>query len=110
MITLLKLFTFAGANGSTLSTEWVRVPEGFQIWQLTVIVHSRIAGTTATVQLITTWDTAFPTAVGSSANIATVGNTSQDITSGVGPMVRLLFSATADSVSVVSVYLTPKSE
>jgi hypothetical protein len=111
MITLLKYFTFAGANGSNFPTEWVRVPEDFQNWQFTVVVHSRTAGTAATVQLITTWDTANITALGSTESLATTGNHApQDIASGVGPMVRLQFLSTADSVAVLSVYLTPKSE
>jgi hypothetical protein len=109
MITLLKHFTYAAANGGGFSTDWVRIPEEYQNWQLVVIVHSRISTTTASVQLATTWDTATATNIGSSASLATVGVNQQDITSGMGPMVRLNFSATADSAVTLSVYLTPKS-
>lgn len=107
---MLRYFTFGGANGSSMNTEWVRIADGFQNWQLTVQVHSRISTTTATVQLQTSWDGSSQTALGSAVALATVGLNTQDITTGMGPMVRLAFSATADSVVVLSVWLTPKSE
>ena len=108
MITLLKHFTFAAANGGSLNTDWLRIPEGNQIWQLVVIIHSRISTTAGTVQLATTWDTATATLIGSSANLATVGVNVQDISSSMGAMVRLAFAASADSAVTMSVYLTPK--
>lgn len=108
MITLAKHLTAAGANAGGFSTDWVRIPEGNQHWQLVVIVHARISTTAGTVQLATTWDTASATLIGSSSNLATIGVTSQDITSGMGPMVRLTFVFTADSATTISVFLTPK--
>lgn len=109
MITLLRLFTLAAANAGGLATDWIRVPEGYQNWQLVVIIHGRISTTAGTGTLQTTWDTETATGVGSSFNLATVGVAAQDISSGVGPMVRLGFACSADSVVVLSVYLTPKS-
>jgi hypothetical protein len=109
MITLLKLFTVACGTGG-FSTDWIRVPEGFKNWQLVVIVHGRISTTAGNVQLYTTWDTATATAVGSTVLLSTVAVNAQDISSGMGPMVRLTFVVTADSAATISVYLTPKSE
>lgn len=42
MITLLKHFTFAADNGGLFRSEWVRIPEGNQNWQLVFEIHSRI--------------------------------------------------------------------
>lgn len=109
MITLLKHFTFAAANNGQFITEWVRVPEGYQNWQLVFEVHSRISTTAGSAQLETTWDSATPSNLGTTPNLATIGIDKQDITSGMGPMVRLVLSATADTAVVVSVFLTPKS-
>ena len=110
MITLLKYFTYAGANGSGFVSDWVRVPEGHQNWQLTVLIHGRIAGTTGTARIATTWDTGLTSNPGTTANLATVGPQVQDITTGVGPFVRVAISSTADSIVTMSVFLTPKSE
>ena len=111
MLTLLKHFTFAAATGQTMITDWVRIPEGNQIWQLVVLVHSRISTTNATLQLYTTWDTSVVDDIGSAVNLATVGLNVQDISSGVGPMVRLLLTAggASDSATTISVWLTPKT-
>jgi hypothetical protein len=108
MITLLKHFTACGANPSSYSTDWVRIPEGNQLWQLVVIIHGCLSTTSGTVQLSTTWDTASSTLMGATANLSLVGVQSQDITSGMGPMVRLNFQFVADSAVTISVFLTPK--
>lgn len=110
MITLLKYFTYAGANGSGFVSDWIRVPEGHQIWQLTVLIHSRIAGTAGTVRLATTWDTGLTSNPGTTANLATLTPQVQDITTGVGPFVRVAISSTADSIVTMSVFLTAKSD
>jgi len=110
MITLLKYFTLAIGSGTPFNTEWIRVPEGFQNWQLTVLVHGAISTTNATLQLQTSWDTSFEDSIGSPQGLAIPGPFPQDITAGMGPLVRINFTATADSVVTLSVYLTPKSE
>lgn len=110
MISLLKYQVVVGSNGSTWQTEWVRVDEGHQNWQCVVQVHSRIAGTTGTVQLQTTWDTSKADDIGSAQSVATDGIFPQDITTGMGPMVRLAFAFTADSSVLVSIWLTPKTD
>jgi hypothetical protein len=109
LITLLKYFTISAANGGGFTSEWVRVPEGFQHWQFVVLVHGRISTTAGTVQLQTSWDSVTVANLGSSTNLATVGLSSIDISSGMGPMVRLNIGCTADSSATISVFLTPKS-
>ena len=108
MITLLKHFTFAAGNGGAFISDWVRVPEGNQNWQLVVLVHGRISTTAATLQLQATWDTGVASNVGSSVNLATLGLNNQDITSAMGPMARVSLAATADTAVTISVFLTPK--
>lgn len=108
---MLKYFTWAAANGGSFQTEWMQIPPGFQNWQLVAQVHGRISTTAGTVQLQTSWDTSAVTSLGSTANLATANTPQeQDISSGVGPLVRLTFAATADTVVTISVWLTPKSE
>lgn len=110
MIILLKHFTFAADNGGTFTSEWFRVPEGNQNWQLVFEIHSRISTTAGTGQLETSWDTGEEDAVGSSANLATQGLNIQDISSGMGPLVRVVLASTNDATAAtLSVFLTPKS-
>ena len=110
MITLLKHFTFAAHNGGEFISEWVRVPEGNENWQLVFEIHSRISTTAGTGQLETTWDTGEENQIGSTANLATQGLAIQDITSGMGPMVRVVLASTNDATAVtLSVFLTSKN-
>lgn len=110
MITLLKHFTFAAHNGGSFTSEWIHVPPGNQNWQLVFEIHSRVSATAGTGQLETTWDTGEEDTVGSSANLATQGLNLQDITSGMGPMVRVVLASTNDATAVtLSVFLTPKN-
>lgn len=110
MITLLKHVTVAGASGGSFVSEWFRVPEGFQFWQFVALVHGRISTTAGTIQLQTTWDTnTVANLLGSPTNVATAGLSSVEITSGMGPMVRVSVAYTGDSVATLSVFLTPKS-
>lgn len=85
MLVLLKHFTFAAANGGSFTSDWVRVPEENQHWQLVFEIHSRISTTAGSGQLETTWNTAQKTTIGSAANLATLGLAPQDITSGKRP-------------------------
>jgi hypothetical protein len=110
MITLLRNFTIALHNGGSYSSEWVRVPEGNQNWQLVVLVHGRISTTAASLTLNTTWDTSLQHSAGASVNLATLGVNEQDITTDMGPMARVSISSTADSVATISVFLTPKND
>jgi hypothetical protein len=111
VITLLKNFTFAGDNGQSWATDWIAVPAGFQNWQLIVLVKSIIAGSNIGWTLQTTWDTDTVSSTGATGSITAVSTTPTNITSGVGPMVRILFAPTVSpSIAVLSIFLTPKSE
>jgi hypothetical protein len=111
MYILLKYFTFAAANGEEFLSEWMRIAEVHQNWQLVVLVHSGISTSAGGLQLQTTWDTGLEEDVsGATTNLATRGISRVEITQGVGPMVRVQLTATADTVVTISVYLTPKSE
>ena len=110
-IAILKHFTFAAASGQTFTSDWIRLPEGYQLWQLVVLIHCRISTSAGTLQGETSWDTGVPSLVGSTANLATLGNTPVNITTGMGLMFRVVLAASggADSVVTLSVYLTPKT-
>ena len=111
MITLLSYFTYPLASGQTFVTEWTRIPDGYQNWQLVVTQYGKISTTTVTFQLQTCWDTANPQDIGTSVLLGgLLGADPQDITSGMGPMARVHLAAGDDSVGTISVYLTPKSE
>ncbi len=111
IITLLSYFTYALASGQTFVTEWMRIPDGYQNWQLVVAQYGKISTTTVTFQLQTCWDTASPQDIGTSILLGgLLGPDPQDISSGMGPMVRVRLVAGDDSVGTISVYLTPKSE
>jgi hypothetical protein len=109
-ITLLKHFSYAGDNGSSFFTDWVHFPAEQMNAQLVVVVHSRVSTGSMGVQLQTTWDTASAVSVGSSVTTGAPGTSQVDITSGLGPMVRLQLSSSAEALITISVYLTPKSE
>ena len=110
MITLLKQFTWAAANNDVLQTGWIRVPEKFQNWQLVCLVHGRTSGTAATANALTSWDMTADSVINPSVfNLATIGPTVQNVTSGVGPFVQLRLEASADSVVTISFFLTPKT-
>jgi hypothetical protein len=112
VITLLKQFTWAAPGPLVYLTEWVRVPEQFQNWQLLCLVHGRITNTSAsTLNVLTSWDmNDFAVISPSSFILNTIGLTLQSVSSGVGPFVRLRFEATADSVVTLSFFLTPKQD
>lgn len=43
-------------------------------------------------------------------NFSALGLNPQDITTGMGPMIRVAISSTADSIVTMSVWLTPKND
>lgn len=108
MIILLKNFTYAGANGDGFVSDWVQIPEENQNWQLIVEIHGRVSATAGSLRLATSWDSGLTLNPGSSVNLATVGINSQDITTNMGPLIRVAIQSTADSIVTMSVYLTPK--
>ena len=110
MITLLDYFTIALQNGQTFRTEWVRVPESHQNWQLEISFYGLISTAAGSIQLETCWETDQGDSVGSSVAFTATSPDKQDITTGMGPMARLVFVATADSVLTLSSRLTPKSD
>lgn len=109
---VLKYFPYAGANGATFFTEWVRVPEANQIFQVAIISHGRISTTAGTLTLQTSWDTSTATSIGTPFALSTAApsNNIHDITSGMGPAIRAAFSFTADSAGTITVILTPKNQ
>ena len=107
-IVLVKDMTFAAASGQSWALDWVAIPAEYDQWQLVFVVKARIAGTVV-VQLQTTWDTDVVVNIGGAAvALNAVGTTIVNIASGMGPMVRLLFTATITANLMFSAYLTPK--
>jgi hypothetical protein len=84
-------------------------PGRFQLAQLVIIVKSIVGGSLA-IQLETTWDTDSASDAGTPVTANAVGTNIINITSGMGPMVRLNMVATGTTQLVFSAYLTPKSE
>ena len=111
VIVLAKNLTFVGSASQSWATDWVAVPAEYQNWQLTVVPKSFITGANLAFQLETTWDTDSVVNVsGGSGSISSLTPSVGAITGGVGPMVRLLLTATGASQVCFSVFLTPKSE
>ena len=108
MITILKQLTLAAALGDQFIMNWIRVPEGILDWQVVALVHSRISSTAGGGQLTTSWDMNAENGLGSAVNLATLGLSDQDISTGMGPYVRFTLSAAATSDPVLPVWLTPK--
>ncbi len=108
-IVLLKNFAYLGDNGSSMNTDLIEFPSEHVNAQLTILAKSLVGTSAVAVQLQSTWDTDTMSNVGASQLINAVGTTILNITSGLGPMVRLNLSSSAPSQIIISVYLTPKS-
>ena len=109
MITILKHFTWAAANNGSFQSGWIRIPEQFQNWQLVCLIHSRTSGSGGGAQLTTSWDMNSELGVAGAFNLATLGLTIQNVTSGVGPYVQLRLDASADTMVTVSFFLIHKT-
>lgn len=111
VITLLKNFTFVGQQADLWFTDWVAFPSGWQNAQFVVIIKSRASSAALDLVLQTSWDTDGANSI--AATFMTTGGpgtTIVNITSGLGPLVRLslLASAIGDSQITLSAFLTPK--
>ena len=111
VLTLLKNLTFVGEQGDLWFTDCVAFPAGYENAQFVVIVESRAGSSTLDLVLQASWDTDSVSSI--AATFMTTGGpgtTVVNITSGLGPLVRLslLASAVGDSEVTLSVYLTPK--
>ena len=109
VITIVKDLTFVGDNGQSWNTDWISFPAEHQNATLTVVVKSRIGGSNINVQLRGSYDTDSETNIGTAITTGAPGTTTQDINTGLTPMVRVLLTANANSQLVISIYLTPKS-
>jgi len=111
VITLCQDFAFVSATGQSFSFPWVSFPAEFKNAQIVVLAKSKSGGNfTVTVQ--TTWDTDSVATVGSVVTVSAVATQIQDVATGLGPMIRLNLgnSSGSDAFSIISVYVTPKSE
>lgn len=109
-LTLLKDFTIAADLNQTWNTDWIQFPAEHVNAQLVVVVKSRVGTVGALLQLQSTWDTDSVVSAGGSVTTAGAGTSIVDITSNLGPMVRLSITAlNAATLVTLSVYLTPKS-
>ena len=112
VITLLKNFAFAGQQADLWFTDWVAFPADWQNAQFVVVIKSRVGVSALDMVLQTSWDTDGANAIGATfMTTGGPGTTIDNITSGLGPLVRLslLASAIGASSIVLSVYLTPKA-
>lgn len=108
MIVLLKNFTWAFANGDEFRTDWIRVPEEMQNWEMMVVPHGHLPGSGGMVEGESSFDTASHLLVGAPVSLTVAVPTPSLITQNMGPFFRLHFYATADGVVTLSVYLTQK--
>jgi hypothetical protein len=111
VIVLLKNFTFVGQQADLWHTDWMQFPANRQNAQYVVIIKSRAGASALDLVLQTSWDTDGANSIGVTfMTTGGPGTTIANITSGLGPLVRLslLASALGDSQVVLSVYLTPK--
>src|SRR5262245_3798669 len=107
VIVILKDFTFVGSNGQTFATDWISFPAEHKQTEYVVEVKSAISGSSLTCQLQGSYDT--DSAVNlSSITASTAGVTVNAVTSGLTPVMRVKFTAAADSHIVLSIYVIPK--
>ena len=114
-IVLLKNFTLAISPGQSFQTDWVSFPSGHKNADLhvhTQTIAPTGLGTGFSVGLETSYDTVEHTSAGAGANVNAPGSTTDNITSGLGPMARLEFqNGEAQAIfAIVSVWLQPKSD
>lgn len=109
VLTIVQDFAFVAASGQSFNTPWIAFPAEHERAQIVVICKSRVSGTLL-AQMQTTWDTDSESNVGSAASVNAQGTTITDITTGLGPMIRFnLAGSAADTIMVISIYVTPKS-
>ncbi len=111
VIYLLKNYAYVSAPFDVMRTDWVRFPADSELAQLIVDVKSQEGSSGAVVELETTWDMDTVSLVPMTA--LTTGTpivSFRNITSGVGPLVRLKLTGVAGVQSVVNmnIYLTTK--
>ncbi|MDA1195680.1 MAG: hypothetical protein O2894_10915 [Planctomycetota bacterium] len=115
IIVLAKNFTFSLSPGQAFTTDWVSFPVEHE--KASAFIHTQTMvpaapGTGLTFEIETSFDTAAHPTVGAPMVIPGVGSANQAITSGLGPMVRLLVT-NGDIVAIhtiASVWLVPKSD
>jgi hypothetical protein len=96
VITLRKNPAFAGQQADLWHTDWVAFPAGYENAQFVVIVKSRTGSSALDLVLHSTWDTDSINSI--PATFMTTGGpgtTIVNITSGLGPLVRLSLLASA---------------
>jgi hypothetical protein len=110
VITIMQDQAVVLANTQEYNTPWISFPAEFKNAQVVVQCKGRISGTLG-VTMQATWDTDSASTVGSTISVNAVGTTLQDVSTGLGPMVRFnLEATTGDVVQMISIYLTTKSE
>jgi hypothetical protein len=108
VIVIVENFTFAAANGQSINTPWIQFPAEYSKAQINVTVKSRVSGTLV-AQMQASWDTDSKVDVGTAISANAQGTSLQDVTSGLGPLVRFnLLASAADTIMVISIYVTPK--
>jgi hypothetical protein len=107
-IVLCKNLTLALAAGQSWATDWSGFPAEHQNADMVISVlgFTTIA---VSIQGQSSYDTDTTLNAGSAAAPVAVGNVVVLITANLGPMFRVLFTATGPTVATISVYLTPKS-
>jgi hypothetical protein len=107
-ITLLQRFTYEGDGSTAYFTPWLPYPAEFARALLVLTSHSRAENGQVDLQLQTSWDSSTPVNVGAVMFPGSSSTDLQSITTGLGPMVRLLLSGSAAAEVVISVSLVPK--
>ena len=110
MITLLDYFSWQGPNTSSMVTPWVSFPSDYKEAELWVDIKTTDANT-VTLDLQSSPDTTAVETSGSFSVGGSVGVTANDVTSKLGPMVRLKLSTSGTAATVtLSVWLIPKRD
>lgn len=107
-LTLLERFTYEGDGSTAYFTPWVPYPAEFASALLVLISHSRAENGQVDLRLQTSWDSSTPVNVGAVMFPASPSTQVQAISTGFGPMVRLLLSGSAAAEVVISVFLVPQ--
>jgi hypothetical protein len=103
VFTLLKNLTFAGQQGDLRFANWVAFPAGYENAQFVVVVKSRTRVSKIDLYLQTSWDTDSVWGIATTfMSTGGPGTTIVNITSGLGPLVRLSLPASRPSAAQVS--------
>ena len=107
-IVVVKNLTLAMQSGQSWATDWTGFPAEHQYAEMVIVLQS-FTTVGVSIQGQSSYDTVNTLSVGSAAVPVTIGTYVVSISSNLGPLFRVLFTATGSTLCTLSIYLTPKT-